>query len=204
MKQILLLLGLMSAVCPSLDFAADTPPAPAAAKPAVTAASPQVQVVTSMGNFTIELNPERAPLTVAHFLHYVDQGYYSNVIFHRVVQSFVIQAGGFDADYNPKHPSDRVVNESGNGLSNIRGAVGMARTTSPHAADAQFFVNLSDNQALDPNQTRWGYAVFGRVIQGMDVVDKIGNVATGSHGPIKEETPLKPVIILRIEHVTSP
>jgi peptidyl-prolyl cis-trans isomerase A (cyclophilin A) len=204
MKQILLILGLMSAVCPSLDFAADTPPAPAKTAPAVTAASPQVQVVTSMGNFTIELNPERAPLTVAHFLRYVDQGYYSNVIFHRVVQSFVIQAGGFDADYNAKHAPEKVVNESGNGLSNIRGAVGMARTSSPHAADAQFFVNLGDNQALDPNQTRWGYAVFGRVIQGMDVVDKIGNVATGSHGPIKEETPLKPVIVLRIERVPSP
>jgi cyclophilin family peptidyl-prolyl cis-trans isomerase len=203
MKQILLLFGLMSAFCPSLDFAADTPPAPAKPAAAVTAASPQVQVVTSMGNFTIELNPERAPLTVAHFLRYVDQGYYSNVIFHRVVQSFVIQAGGFDADYNAKHAPDKVVNESGNGLSNIRGAVGMARTTSPHAADAQFFVNLSDNQALDPNQTRWGYAVFGRVIQGMDVVDKIGNVATGSHGALKEETPLKPVIILRIERVPS-
>jgi len=204
MKQILLIFGLMSAFCPSLDFAADTPPAPAKPAAAVTAASPQVQVVTSMGNFTIELNPERAPLTVAHFLRYVDQGYYSNVIFHRVVQSFVIQAGGFDADYNAKHAPDKVVNESGNGLSNIRGAVGMARTTSPHAADAQFFVNLSDNQALDPNQTRWGYAVFGRVIQGMDVVDKIGNVATGSHGALKEETPLKPVIIQRIERVPSP
>lgn len=202
MKQILLILGLMSAVVPGLDFAADTPPAKPA--PAVTAASPQVQVFTSLGNFTIELNPERAPLTVAHFLHYVDQGYYSNVIFHRVVQSFVIQAGGFDADYNAKHAPDKVVNESGNGLSNVRGSVGMARTASPHAADAQFFVNLSDNQALDPNQTRWGYAVFGRVIQGMDVVDKIGNVATGSHGPLKEETPLKPVIILRIERVPGP
>jgi peptidyl-prolyl cis-trans isomerase A (cyclophilin A) len=206
MKQILLTLGLMSAVCPTLNFAADTPPAKPAPAPAptVAAASPQVQVVTSMGNFTIELNPERAPLTVAHFLKYVDQGFYSNVIFHRVVQSFVIQAGGFDADYNAKHAPDKVVNESGNGLSNIRGAVGMARTTSPHAADSQFFVNLSDNQALDPNQTRWGYAVFGRVIQGMDVVDKIGNVATGSHGQLKEETPLKPVIILRIERVPSP
>jgi len=157
-----------------------------------------------MGNFTIELNPERAPLTVAHFLSYVDKGYYSNTIFHRVVQSFVIQAGGFDADYNPKHAPDKVVNESGNGLSNTRGTVGMARSTSPHAADAQFFVNLSDNQALDPNQTRWGYAVFGRVIQGMDVVDKIGNVATGAHAAIKEETPLKPVIILRIERLPSP
>jgi cyclophilin family peptidyl-prolyl cis-trans isomerase len=200
MKQILLILGLIAAACPNLSRGAETPPAPAA-KPAVTSSSPQLQVVTSMGNFTIELNPERAPLTVAHFLSYVDQGHYSNTIFHRVVQSFVIQAGGFDADYNPKHAAAKVVNESGNGLSNVRGSVGMARTQSPHAADAQFYVNLSDNQALDPQQTRWGYAVFGRVIQGMDVVDKIGNVATGAHGVLKEETPLKPVIILRIERV---
>jgi cyclophilin family peptidyl-prolyl cis-trans isomerase len=199
MKQILLMLGLLS-VCTHASLAADTPPAPAA-KPAATSTSPQVQVFTSMGNFTIELNPERAPLTVPHFLSYVDQGYYSNSIFHRVVQSFVIQAGGFDADYNPKHATARVVNESGNGLSNVRGSVGMARTQAPHAADAQFYVNLNDNQALDPQQTRWGYAVFGRVIQGMEVVDKIGNVATGSHGILKEETPLKPVIILRIERV---
>ncbi|HWW28951.1 MAG TPA: peptidylprolyl isomerase [Steroidobacteraceae bacterium] len=202
MKQILLILGLIAA-CPTPGLGADTPPAPAA-KPAVTSLSPQLQVVTSMGNFTIELNPERAPLTVAHFLSYVDQGYYSNTIFHRVVQSFVIQAGGFDADYNPKHATARVVNESGNGLSNVRSSVGMARTQAPHAADAQFYVNLNDNQALDPQQTRWGYAVFGRVIQGMDVVDKIGNVATGSHGILKEETPLKPVVILRIERVPSP
>ncbi|MGO9935365.1 MAG: peptidylprolyl isomerase [Steroidobacteraceae bacterium] len=201
MKQILLLIGLLSTAGAGLSLAADTPPASAAPKPAPTVPSPQVQVVTSMGNFTIELNAERAPLTVAHFLSYVDQGYYSNTIFHRVVQGFVIQAGGFDADYNPKHAPAKVVNESGNGLSNVRGSVGMARTTSPHAADAQFFVNLSDNQALDPNQTRWGYAVFGRVIQGMDVVDKIGNVATGSHGVLKEEAPLKAVIILRIERV---
>ena len=204
MKQIALVFGLISAVVFGVGFAADTPPAKPASAPAPTPAAPQLLVVTSMGNFTIELNLERAPLTVAHFLRYVDQGYYSNTIFHRVVQSFVIQAGGFDADYNAKHAPDRVVNESGNGLSNVRGSVGMARTTLPHAADAQFFVNLGDNQALDPNQTRWGYAVFGRVIQGMDVVDKIGNVATGSHGPLKEETPLKPVIILRIERLPSP
>jgi peptidyl-prolyl cis-trans isomerase A (cyclophilin A) len=204
MKQILLLLGLITAACPNLSLGADPPPPAPAAKPAATSLSPQLQVVTSMGNFTIELNPERAPLTVAHFLSYVDQGYYSNTIFHRVVQSFVIQAGGFDADYNPKHAPAKVVNESGNGLSNVRGSVGMARTQAPHAADAQFYVNLNDNQALDPQQTRWGYAVFGRVIQGMDVVDKIGNVATGSHGVLKEETPLKPVIILRIERVPSP
>jgi cyclophilin family peptidyl-prolyl cis-trans isomerase len=162
-----------------------------------------VQVVTSVGNFTIELNPERAPLTVANFLNYVDQGHYTNSIFHRVVANFVIQAGGFDADYKPEPAAAKVFNESGNGLSNTRGTVGQARSAEPHSGNAQFYVNLNDNAALDPNQTRWGYAVFGRVISGMDVVDRIGNVATGAHGPLKEETPLKPVIILRIERIPS-
>ena len=141
MKQIVLILGLMSAAVLSPGFAADTPPAKPG--PAATAAAPQVQVFTSMGNFTMELNPERAPLTVEHFLRYVDQGYYSNTIFHRVVQSFVIQAGGFDANYNGKHAADKVVNESGNGLSNVRGSVGMARTASPHAADAVSYTHLT-------------------------------------------------------------
>jgi peptidyl-prolyl cis-trans isomerase A (cyclophilin A) len=191
MKQILLTFGLIAAcLYPALS-----------AKPA--AASPQVQVVTSMGNFTIELNAERAPLTVANFLNYVDQGHYTNSIFHRVVSNFVIQGGGFDAEYKVLPTPTKVFNESGNGLSNVRGTVGQARSPEPHSGNAQFYINLNDNSALDPNQTRWGYAVFGRVISGMDVVDRIGNVATGAHPPIKEETPLKPVIILRIERVPS-
>ena len=95
------------------------------------------------------------------------------------------------------------INESGNGLSNVRGTVGLARTSDPHGGNSQFFVNLNDNAALDPNATRWGYAVFGRVIDGMDVVDRIGNVATGAHGAIKDETPLKPVVISKVERVSS-
>lgn len=154
-----------------------------------------------MGNFTIELNAERAPLTVPHFLAYVDQGHYTNTLIHRAVANFVIQGGGFNADYTPKPAAVKVANESGNGLSNIRGTVGLARTQEPHGGNAQFYVNINDNAALDPQQTRWGYAVFGRVISGMEVVDRIGNVATGSHGVIKEETPLKPIVILRIERV---
>ncbi|MEA3158998.1 MAG: peptidyl-prolyl cis-trans isomerase [Gammaproteobacteria bacterium] len=154
-----------------------------------------------MGNFTIELNAERAPLTVPHFLAYVDQGHYTNTLIHRAVANFVIQGGGFNADYSPKPAPVKVVNESGNGLSNIRGTVGLARTQEPHGGNAQFYVNINDNAALDPQQTRWGYAVFGRVTSGMDVVDRIGNVATGAHGVIKEETPLKPIVILRIERV---
>jgi cyclophilin family peptidyl-prolyl cis-trans isomerase len=214
MKQLLLILGLISGTCPALSFAADAPPAAAAAaqpKPAAPpapapapAASTLVQVVTSMGNFTIELNAERAPLTVAHFLKYVDQGHYTGTIFHRVVANFVIQGGGFDADNKLRPAPTKVVNESGNGLTNQRGTVGMARSQEPHGSDAQFYVNLYDNEALDPNKTRWGYAVFGKVTQGMDVVDRIGNVATGARGPFKEDSPLKPVVIERIERVASP
>jgi peptidyl-prolyl cis-trans isomerase A (cyclophilin A)/peptidyl-prolyl cis-trans isomerase B (cyclophilin B) len=202
MKQLLLTLALLSVAClqPSIAIEKQADPK-TPAKPASPAYAPQVQVFTSMGNFTIELNPERAPLTVANFLAYVDAGHYTNTLFHRVVANFVVQAGGFNADYTPKPAANRVANESGNGLSNVRGTVGLARTSEPHGGNAQFYVNLNDNAALDPNASRWGYAVFGRVIAGMDVVDKIGSVATGAHGVIKDETPLKPVIIQKIERV---
>jgi cyclophilin family peptidyl-prolyl cis-trans isomerase len=225
MKQIILIVGLISAAFPTLNFAADAPPAAsgttaassgagaAAAsgaaktqtKTAATTSAPatQVRVVTSMGSFIIELNAERAPLTVPHFLKYVDQGHYTGTIFHRVISNFVIQGGGFDKDYKPTSAPTKVVNESGNGLTNVRGTVGMARGEEPHGSDVQFYVNLYDNEALDPNQTRWGYAVFGKVVQGMDVVDKIGNVATTTHGVFKD-TPVEPVVIERIERVAPP
>jgi peptidyl-prolyl cis-trans isomerase A (cyclophilin A)/peptidyl-prolyl cis-trans isomerase B (cyclophilin B) len=163
-----------------------------------------VQVVTSMGNFTIELLPERAPLTVAHFLKYVDEGHYTNTIFHRVIPNFVIQGGGFDTSFKLKPAPAKIANESGNGLTNLRGTVGLARPSEPHAGDSQFYVNLFDNAALDPNQTRWGYAVFGRIADGMEVVDKIGNVATGAKGPFKEDAPLTPVVIESIQRVSTP
>jgi cyclophilin family peptidyl-prolyl cis-trans isomerase len=201
MKQLLLSLGL-SVCCLAAAVAAEKAPAPE--KPTALAPSPQVQVVTSMGNFTVELNAERAPLTVANFLNYVDQGHYTNTIVHRAVANFVIQMGGFDTDYKPKPAPNKVPNESGNGLSNVRGSVGLARTQDPHGGNAQFYVNIADNAALDPNQTRWGYAVFGKVIAGMDVVDRISNVATGSHGAIKEEVPVKQIVVLKVERVPSP
>lgn len=157
-----------------------------------------------MGNFTIELLPERAPLTVAQFLKYVDQGHYSGTIFHRVIQSFIIQGGGFDTDFKLKGNPTKVVNESGNGLTNQRGTVGLARPQEPHGGDVQFYVNLFDNASLDPNQTRWGYAVFGKIVDGMDVVDRIGNVSTGAKGPFKEDSPLQPIVIERIERITPP
>ena len=157
-----------------------------------------------MGNFTIELNAERAPITVAQFLKYVDQGFYSGTVFHRAIPSFIIQGGGYDPDYKLKGNPSKVVNESGNGLTNVRGTVGLARPPEPHDGDVQFYVNLADNAALDPNQTRWGYAVFGKVVQGMDVVDAISLVPTGAKGPFKENAPLKAVIIQKIERVPNP
>jgi len=115
----------------------------------------------------------------------------------------VIQGGGYDTSYNLKSAPHKVVNESGNGLSNQRGTVGMARAADPHGADCQFFVNLADNAALDPNSTRWGSAVFGRVVEGMEVVDQIGNIATGARGPFKEDAPGKQIVIERVERVPA-
>ncbi len=205
MKQILLVLGLLSTMAWQASVAADPPAAaePAPAKPAASGPV-QLQVVTSMGNFTIELLPDRAPLTVAHFLKYVDEGHYTQTLFHRVIPNFVIQGGGFDTDFKLKPAPAKIVNESGNGLTNLRGTVGLARPAEPHAGDSQFYINLFDNAALDPNQTRWGYAVFGKVVQGMDVVDRIGNVQTGAKGPFKEDSPLQPVVIERIQRVPAP
>jgi cyclophilin family peptidyl-prolyl cis-trans isomerase len=160
----------------------------------------QVRVTTNMGAFVVELLPERAPLTTANFVHYVREGYYSGTLIHRVVANFVIQGGGHSAsDLKLKPVHDPVNNESGNGLQNKRGMVGLARGESAHSGNAQFYVNLVDNPDLDPLPTRWGYAVFGRVVQGMDVVDRIGVTPTGASGPFKSDTPLKPVIIEKVE-----
>jgi peptidyl-prolyl cis-trans isomerase A (cyclophilin A) len=164
----------------------------------------QARVTTNMGDFVVELLPDRAPLTVANFLRYVREGYYSGTLVHRVVANFVIQGGGHSAtDLKLKPVHDPVNNESGNGLQNKRGMVGLARGESAHSGNAQFYVNLVDNPDLDPLPTRWGYAVFGRVVQGMDVVDRIGVTPTGASGPFKSDTPLKPVIIQKVEVVDA-
>jgi cyclophilin family peptidyl-prolyl cis-trans isomerase len=188
-------------------LAADAPaaaPAPVPEHAATHTGPVQVLVVTSLGNFTIELYEERAPLTVANFLKYVDEGQYSGTVFHRVIQSFVIQGGGYDVNYKEKPAARKTVNESGNGLTNVRGTVGLARPSEPHEGDCQFYVNLTDNNALDPNPARWGYAVFGKVIQGMDVVDRIGSQPTGARGKFKDDAPLDPIKIERIERVAKP
>jgi len=179
---------------------------PAARADDATPSNPEVRVTTNMGSFVIELRPDRAPLTVADFLRYVREGFYTNTLFHRVVTNFVIQGGGHVAtppyDLKPTYPP--IDNESGNGLQNKRGAVGLARAAGPHTGNAQFYINLVDNPELDPLPTRWGYAVFGQVVQGMDVVDRIGVVPTGAFGPLKSDAPLKPVIIQSVAIITPP
>jgi peptidyl-prolyl cis-trans isomerase A (cyclophilin A) len=202
--RIALLAPLLLALLPPLPGrAADPPPpAPSAAPPLVQPT--QVKVTTSLGEFVIEVRSDRAPLTAANFLRYVREGFYSNTLFHRVIANFVIQGGGYDAStlaLKPAHES--VFNESGNGLQNKRGAVGLARTDSPHSGNSQFYIDLVDNPDLDSVPTRWGYTVFGRVVQGMDVIDRIGETATGATGPWKSDAPLKPVIIQKVEIVTG-
>jgi cyclophilin family peptidyl-prolyl cis-trans isomerase len=170
-----------------------------AQQPVPSGTASRVRVETTLGNFVIELDAQRSPLTVASFLDYVKAGHYTNTIFHRVIGNFVIQGGGFDPKYVEKPTRAGTPNESGNGLSNRRGTVGLARTGDPHSGTAQFYVNLTDNAALDPQPSRWGYAVFGRIVEGMTVVDDIGAVATGSAGKFDRDAPLQPVIIKRIE-----
>ena len=156
---------------------------------------PQVEMVTSSGTFVLELDRNRAPVTVENFLSYVREGFYKDTIFHRVIEGFVIQAGGYTKDFEEKETKPEIINESGNGLKNQRMSIGMARNNLPHTGSSQFYINLMNNNRLDPMPTRWGYAVFGDVIDGMDVVDAIGHSATESKQGI-QNVPVAPIIIL--------
>ena len=160
-------------------------------------AAPSVEFQTNQGNFTVELYSEKAPKTVANFLQYVKDGYYENTIFHRVINHFMIQGGGFERDLSEKNTRAAVVNEAGNGLLNQTGTIAMARTADPDSATAQFFVNLFDNQFLDytgPDPDQIGYCVFGKVTSGMDVIQKIGVTQTNTVGRYSD-VPVKPIII---------
>ncbi|HSD75621.1 MAG TPA: peptidylprolyl isomerase [Steroidobacteraceae bacterium] len=170
-------------------LAEETPPAPAAPT------ASRVRFDTSMGSFTIRLETERAPLTVASFLNYVRAGHYDGTVFHRVIQNFVAQGGGYTTNFEAKPTQGNVMNESGNGLMNRRGTVGLARADPPHSGTCQFYINLADNPDLNPLPTRWGYAVFGEIVEGMDVIDRIAHVPTGEWGPFKQDAPLKPIVI---------
>ena len=156
---------------------------------------PQVEMVTSSGTFVLELDRNRAPVTVENFLNYVKEGFYKDTIFHRVIEGFVIQAGGYTKDFEEKETKPEIINESGNGLINQRMSIGMARNNLPHTGSSQFYINLVNNYSLDPMPTRWGYAVFGDVIDGMDVVDAIGHSATESKQGF-QNVPVAPIIIL--------
>lgn len=161
------------------------------------AGNPMVLLETSSGDILVELFEEKAPKTVANFLSYVDDGFYANTIFHRVIKGFMIQGGGLGVRMNEKSGRAPVENEASNGLKNERGTLAMARTQDPHSASAQFFVNLVDNAFLDhsePTPSGWGYCVFGKVVEGMDVVDKIAKCKTRSDG-MYDDVPTDMVII---------
>jgi peptidyl-prolyl cis-trans isomerase A (cyclophilin A)/peptidyl-prolyl cis-trans isomerase B (cyclophilin B) len=159
------------------------------------AADPQVDIKTNVGTIRLELYPAKAPKTVENFLQYVKDGHYNDTVFHRVIDGFMIQGGGFDKSYSQKPTRKPVENEAKNGLKNDVGTIAMARTSDPHSASAQFFINIKNNDFLNyPGQDGWGYAVFGKVVSGMDVVMKIQQVPTGNVGPFGD-VPKEPVLI---------
>lgn len=200
MKNTLLLLVL--ALSCTFACAADTVPA-----------HPHISVETTEGTFKLELDGNAAPLTVAHFLKLVDSGFYDGTVFHRIIPGFMAQGGGYTPGYKLKESGATIPNESGNGLSNLRGTIAMARTGDPHSADAQFFINVANNVGqdanspnLDPEKStvrgRWGYAVFGFVIEGMDVVDAIVNAPSAPNGPGGAPAPVIPIVIKKVSRVT--
>ncbi len=169
---------------------------------AQTTENPTVILHTNHGAITLELFEEQAPLSVANFLEYARDGHYDGTLFHRVISNFMVQGGGFDTDFQQKPTREPIENEADNGLSNERGTLAMARTNDPHSATAQFFINVTDNDFLNHRSTAsgqtWGYAVFGRVVDGMDVVDTIREVDTGRRG-MHQDVPVEDVIIERVE-----
>ncbi len=164
-----------------------------------------VKLETSMGEVTLEIDEEAAPITAKNFITYVEDGFYDGTIFHRVIDGFMIQGGGMDRDMNQKAARDPIKNEANNGLSNDMGTVAMARTGDPHSASAQFFINVGDNEFLNHSgetQQGWGYCVFGKVIDGMDTVNEIKGVATASHGGAGD-VPKEPIEIMSATVITD-
>ncbi len=200
----LLIAGLM---LPTLALAQDAGSAAeaVAAEPEAAAAAPAPRVAlhTNLGDIIIELDPVKAPLSSENFLTYVKDGFYNGTVFHRVIDNFMAQGGGYTADLQQKPTRAPIRNEANNGLSNLRGTIAMARTGDPHSANSQFFINLVDNPRLDhvneQSGMTWGYAVFGKVVEGMDVVDKIRAIPTGGQGPFRTDVPTQAVVIERAE-----
>ena len=160
---------------------------------------PEIEIITSMGTIVIELDRNRAPITVNNFLQYIKSGAYKNTIFHRVEKDFVIQGGGYYKDFKEVDSCGKIVNESGNGLKNTRGTVAMARYDDPHSASSGFYFNLADTPSLDPNAKNWGYTVFGEVVEGMEILDAISKVIVGYSKKIDAvNVPIEPIIIKNI------
>jgi cyclophilin family peptidyl-prolyl cis-trans isomerase len=200
MKKTLLLLIL--ALSSSIACAADKVPA-----------HPHIQVVTTLGDFKLELDGRAAPLTVAHFLKLVDSGFYDGTVFHRILPGFMAQGGGYTPGFKLKESGVTVVNESGNGLSNLRGTIAMARTRDPHSANSQFFINVANNVGqdaasanLDPQKHttrgKWGYTVFGFVFECMEVVDAIVNAESAPNGPGGAPAPVIPIVIKKMTRIS--
>jgi cyclophilin family peptidyl-prolyl cis-trans isomerase len=166
-------------------------------------AAPTLELQTSMGKIVVELEAQKAPKSTANFLQYAKDGFYTGTIFHRVIPGFMIQGGGFDQKMTQKPPRAPIENEAKNGLRNQRGTLAMARTMDPHSATAQFFINHRDNPPLDyPSRDGWGYAVFGKVIEGMDVVDQIAKVPTGNAG-MHSDVPRTPIVIENVKIISE-
>ncbi|MBT3308294.1 MAG: peptidyl-prolyl cis-trans isomerase [Gammaproteobacteria bacterium] len=182
-------------------------PARAAEKnPMIAAGSPTVELVTNHGTITIQLDEARAPFTVANFLTYVKSSHYDGTIFHRVIPQFMIQGGGFTTEFEKKPTNDMIPNEADNGLKNLPGTIAMARTSDPHSATAQFFINTANNRFLNhtrKSQRGWGYTVFGQVISGIDVVRKIEQVETGAGGIFAKDAPQQAVIIQSVKLISK-
>ncbi len=171
-----------------------------------TGAIVNVRMETSMGEVLLELYPERAPETVRNFLSYTNAGTYDGTLFHRIISGFMNQGGGYTPDYAKVEMQRPIPNEAYNGLKNLRGTIAMARTSAPHSATSQFFINTADNTMLDhtgKNMSGWGYAVFGKVVSGMKVIDNMASVQTGSAGPFSQDAPLTPVIIQKMTEVKA-
>lgn len=174
--------------------------------PALAEDRPRIMLQTTEGRIVFELDSVRAPTSVENFVDYVESGFYNDTLFHRVIDGFMVQGGGFNADFMKKQTKSPIRNEANNGLKNKAYTVAMARTNSPHSATSQFFINTVDNVSLDhvsPDNRGWGYAVFGRVIDGFDVVDKISSVATGSQGPFRQDVPKESIFIKSATLMTS-
>mgnify|MGYP006101044167 CR=1 FL=1 len=153
-----------------------------------------VKLETSHGDITLEFFPEKAPITVANFLQYVDDGYFDGTVFHRVIPNFVIQGGGFTMDMEQKETREKIKNEADNGLNNERGTLSMARTSEVDSATSQFFINLRDNTSLDHSEANFGYAVFAKVVDGMDIVEEIAKTETATTG-FHQDVPVEPIVV---------